>query len=100
MLPFTIAEILLTAENFLLKNKNTIFLEHQSQMLEHIAYLKPFANLETKTTRYGCHYVSCSWSNEKTEEGPDTCKCCKVEIYQNNLFEIINMYERLIKRLI
>lgn len=94
-----ITEIITNAENFLHKNENSIFLEHQLIMLENIEYLKPFINLEMQTTRHGCHYVSCPWSNEKSEEGPDTCKCYKVEIYRKNLSELINLYEGLIKRL-
>lgn len=89
---------IIDVENFLRNNNNFILLEHQAEILEYISYIKSFINMDMQTTKHGCHYISCPYSSENTSDGPDTCKCCKVEIIQKNLCKIINLYKRLLKK--
>lgn len=82
---------------FLEEYADILFPEHKERILAIKNYLEPFTNMEKKTSKYGTHYVICSWSNDDAKSGPDTCECIDVNRSIKEIQKYINLYKRLKK---
>ncbi|QKS69570.1 hypothetical protein [Drosophila-associated adintovirus 2] len=81
-------------ELFVIQLKGLIFEDH----LERIKYIKSILteleNQQMVTSKFGKHYITCVWSNDNAEDGPDTCRCCFITSYKIEALRLILTYFR------
>ena len=56
--------------------------------------IEKLRNTKVIKNKFGHHYEDCRWSDENTRCGPDTCKCFRNSVAENeaDADKIINMY--------
>lgn len=88
-------------QKFLQDFDDLIFVEHQKILEEYLTAINKtgYYNEEPILSKYGLHFKYCSWSDDKTNVGPDTCCCTKHEQLLSKIENIIKRYYLLSKRL-
>ena len=88
-------------QKFLEDFDGLIFLEHQRILEEYFELLNKTGNYneEPILSKYGLHFKSCSWSNNKATMGPDTCCCGRHKKLKSKIDNFIMRYYLLSERL-
>lgn len=68
--------------------------EHKELILDYYSFLKKYWNVPKVISKFGNHLRTCSWSDDSTTSGPDTCPCYYFDSYTEKLNKIIDWYEK------
>lgn len=80
-------------ETFLQDYSNVIWDEHKEEIMKYYNYLLQYENIKKTTSKFGKHFECCSWSNDTTTSGPDTCGCYYVDSYKEKLTRVVYWYK-------
>ena len=81
--------------DFMEEYNDLLLEEHYATFNKHNNFLKKYRTMEQRHTRYGLHYISCSWAYDDTTSGPDTCECIDVIRVSREMMKLMNLYKRL-----
>ncbi|KNC28500.1 hypothetical protein FF38_05562 [Lucilia cuprina] len=82
--------------NKFLVDFNTSMLYEHRQMVDFFIHMleenEEFGVEEGEDDNFGCHFKCCPWSNERCEEGPDTCRCTIFHFRKLTVLRMIDSY--------
>lgn len=81
-------------ERFLDEYSNILMEEHREDILRYQSFLNKYLNVSKTSSRFGTHFISCSWAYDTATSGPDTCACYYVDSYKEKLMELVNWYKK------
>lgn len=61
--------------DFLKRCSHIVSDEDKYKLINIQSHLESASSLKTRKNKFGEHYEDCSWSNDNTTCGPDTCSC-------------------------
>lgn len=79
-------------ELFFIQLGDFIFEDHLERLKHINTILSELENQKMVTSKFGEHYISCVWSNNDTEDGPDTCRCCFITSYKIEALRLMLQY--------
>lgn len=85
-------------EKFLEDYSDILLEDHKETILHHHLFLNEYSGTEKVVSKFGLHFVNCLWAQDTTTSGPDTCACCYLEMYRDELKKLMNWYIKYVNK--